>query len=287
MRVTRPTVSLVIPAYNEESHLVACLEAVVRQTVRPLEVIVVDNNSTDGTAAVARRFPFVTLLHEPRQGVAYARDTGFNAARGDIIGRTDGDSLLAPDWVERVQATFADPQVDAASGLVDYQSVGLKKVFTFIDARIRYYLARRTGAIDELFLYGVNMAIRRSAWQAVRGEVCHIRRHHEDLDLAVHMAQARRTIIFVPQMRATITPRQASASATEFCKYVWSGPRVYADHRMRAQYYMYPVAVFVTALYLPIRLMYKGYNPATGRFSLLYAWRSTAPTRVSPVSDVI
>ncbi|HSX08231.1 MAG TPA: glycosyltransferase family A protein [Candidatus Saccharimonadales bacterium] len=287
MRVTRPTVSLVIPAYNEESHLAACLEAIARQTVRPLEVIVVDNNSTDDTAAVARRFPFVTLLHEPRQGVVYARDAGFNAARGDIIGRTDGDSVLASDWVAQVQAAFADPAVDAASGLVEYQHVGLRKVFTFIDTRIRHHLARRTGAIDELFLYGVNMAIRRSAWQIVRGKVCHIRRHHEDLDLAVHLAQAHRNIIFAPQMRATITPRQASASAPEFYKYVWSGPRVYADHRMRAQHYMYPVAVFVTALYLPIRLLYKGYNPATGHFSLVYAWRSTAPARVSPVSETI
>src|SRR5688572_3020117 len=95
-----PTVSIVIPAYNEENHLRLCLEAVARQTVKPLEVIVVDNNSTDATAAIARSFPFVTLLSEKRQGPQPARDRGYNAAHGEIIGRLDADSIVALDWVE-------------------------------------------------------------------------------------------------------------------------------------------------------------------------------------------
>ncbi len=283
----RPTVSLVIPAYNEESHLAACLEAVARQTVRPLEVIVVDNNSTDGTAAVARQYPFVTLLHEPRQGVAYARDAGFNAARGDIIGRTDGDGLLAPNWVEELQKAFLDPTVDASSGVIEYCDVGLKKVFNFIDERFRRYLAARTSAINELFLYGVNMGIRRSAWEAVRGNVCHIRRLHEDLDLAAHMAHARKRVTFTPNMRVTIAPRQAAANIYDFYQYVWSGPQVYVEHGLRGQRYMYPMAVFTSVLYVPIHLLYKGYNPARQRFSLPYVWRSEVQTRVSPVSETV
>lgn len=281
------TVSLVIPVYNEESHLAACLEAIARQTVKPYEVIVVDNNSTDQTVAIAHRYPFVKVLHEGRQGVVFARDRGFDAAQGDIIGRTDGDSILAPDWVAEVQRVFTGATVDAASGIVSYRDVGLPQTFGIIDTRIRRYLARRMSVINELFLYGVNMAVRKDAWLAVRTSVCHERRMHEDLDLAIHMAKHRQRIVFAPTMQTSISPRQASANPREFSKYVWSNPRVYAEHGMVAQRYMYPIALFVLSLYLPIKFLYRGYNPDTQRFSLARAFTVTPPERVSPVSETI
>ncbi len=283
----RPTVSLVIPAYNEESHLAACLESIARQSVQPLEVIVVDNNSTDQTAAIASRYPFVTILHETQQGVVYARNTGFNAARGDIIGRTDADGRLAEDWVETVQNIFMEHSIDAVSGSVGYRDVGLKKVFDAVDNRIRHYLAARTGVWDELFLYGVNMAIRRSSWRKVREEVCHHRRMHEDMDLAAHMSLIGQTVRFDPLMYVTISPRQASAGPKEFYRYVWSSPRVYTRHGLRSHRHMYVVAAFVSMLYVGINLMYRGYNPRTRRFSITQLWRSEVAKRVSPVSDAI
>ena len=71
--------SLVIPCYNEQRRIKACLESVARQTVRPSEVLLVDNNSTDGTLRLARQFDFVTILKQPRQGVVFARNAGFDA----------------------------------------------------------------------------------------------------------------------------------------------------------------------------------------------------------------
>ncbi len=283
----RLRVSLVIPAYNEESHLAECLDAVAAQTVKPFEVIVVDNNSTDATAAVARRYPFVTLLHEERQGPAYARDCGFNAAHGDIIGRTDADSLLAPDWVARVQQLFADDALDAVSGAVTYRAIGLHRAFEVIDTRFRIYLARRGIKAGELFLYGVTMAIRRTAWHAVRGSVCHERRFAEDMDLAAHMSHLNQSVAFEPTLQATILPRQAASSPQVFYKYVMSCPRTYVEHGLTLQKHMYPVACLVMALYMPIHFLYKGYNPTTQRFSLAYMWRSNVRARISPVSETV
>ncbi|HSX35012.1 MAG TPA: glycosyltransferase family 2 protein [Candidatus Saccharimonadales bacterium] len=280
-------VSLVIPVYNEESYLALCLQAIAQQTVRPFEVIVVDNNSTDNTAAIAHQFPFVTVLQESRQGVAFARDRGFNAARGDIIGRTDGDTILAPDWVEKLQQAFADPCIDAVSGVVDYRDIGLKRMFDVVDEKYRHFLAKRVASLGEAFLYGVNMGVRRPAWRAVRAQVCHQRHLAEDLDLAVHLAAAGFTVGFAPGMRVSIAPRQAASRPHEFHKYVWSGPRVYAEHGLRAQRYMYPMALLVSALHGPICLLYKGYDPDKQRFSISYARRSAVAARVSPVSDLI
>jgi glycosyltransferase involved in cell wall biosynthesis len=87
-------ISIVIPVYNEAERIAACLESIAAQTVTPLEVIVVDNNSTDATVSIARSFPFVRVITAKCQGVIHARNRGFNAARGEIIGRIDADTRL-------------------------------------------------------------------------------------------------------------------------------------------------------------------------------------------------
>src|SRR5437868_5512986 len=113
-------VSIVIPVYNEADRLADCLEAIARQTVRPLEVIVVDNNSTDNTLEVAERYSFVTLLNEPKQGVVHARNTGFNAVTADIIGRIDADTILPADWVAQIEKIMLNKGISAVSGSPHY-----------------------------------------------------------------------------------------------------------------------------------------------------------------------
>lgn len=281
----KPSVSIIIPAYNEEGQLALCLDAIARQTVKPLEVIVVDNNSTDGTVAVASRYPFVTVLHESKQGVFYARNSGFDAARGEIIGRLDGDSAIDPDWVERVQSIFADDTVEAVSGQISYRDVGLDWAFNNIDRRIRRYLSRRMGDLGEQFLYGVNMAIRRKSWQKVRGEVCSARHLHEDLDLAAHLSFRRSNVIFEPSLHVSISPRQAASGLRQFLHYTWSNQRVFTEHNMQSRRYIWRIALLVSCLYVPIHLLYRGYNPKTQRFSLVYALTNAAQARISPVSE--
>src|SRR6266496_1315708 len=112
------TVSIVIPVYNEAPILERCLRAIETQTMAPLEVVVVDNNSTDNSAAIARSFKGVRVITEKRQGMVYARTKGFDAARGDVLGRIDADTQISPNWVERVAADCqADPDIDGLAGL--------------------------------------------------------------------------------------------------------------------------------------------------------------------------
>jgi glycosyltransferase involved in cell wall biosynthesis len=284
MILTRPRISLVIPAYNEESHIGDCLEAIARQTVQPYEVIVVDNNSTDQTAAIARSYPFVTVIREPRQGVVFARDRGFDAARGDVIGRLDADGRLAKDWIACVQQLFADGTVDAASGVVGYRDIASPRWFNISDRLVRQYIAWKMAQVHESFLYGVNMAIRRTSWEQVRAHVCHERRLHEDLDLAAHMSALKQNVVFTTTMWATISPRQAAASPYNFLQYVWANTAVCKEHNMASLRYFNQVALAVSCLYLPIHLLYKGYDPQRQRFSLTYALQNTAKARTSPVS---
>ena len=284
--VKYPSVSIVIPAFNEEGQLALCLDAIARQTVKPFEVIVVDNNSTDATVAVASRYPFVAVVHERRQGLVYARDCGFNAARGEVIGRLDADSEIASDWVENVRRIFADKTVEATSGPVSYRDIGLSALISKIDGYIRReYMTRRMGGLGEQFLYGSNMAIRRSSWRAVRGLVCHKHHLHEDIDLAAHMAQSRSKVIFSPELRAAVDWRQAASGPRQFWSHVWSNDRVFAEHELKSRKYARRVVWLVSALYVPIHVLYCGYNPRTKRFSLSYLLTNAIAIRPSPVTE--
>ena len=101
----RPTISLIIPAYNEEAYLGACLDAVMANIAdRALEIIVVDNNSTDGTKAVVERYPAVTYAFEPEKGITRARQRGFLTARGDILAYVDADTHPPAGWIETARA---------------------------------------------------------------------------------------------------------------------------------------------------------------------------------------
>ena len=105
-----PTVSLVISVWNRKDDLRENLAAIRLQTTKPLEVIVVDNCSKDGTPEmVLAEFPEVVLIRMPHSeyGACETFNVGFASARGDFIGILDDDVVLPPDWVEKMLAEFA------------------------------------------------------------------------------------------------------------------------------------------------------------------------------------
>lgn len=279
-------VSIVIPVYNEASQLGACLSAIARQTVRPFEVIVVDNNSTDGTVAISETFDFVTLIKEPKQGVVHARSRGFDTARGDIIARIDADSLLPSDWVESAQAVFADPSIDAVSGVAMYYNVAAARLFNAIDLFFRRRLSWQLK--DRVYLWGANMAIRRSAWQRVKPVLCERGGMHEDYDLAIHLQEIGGTVVFDERLKARVSSRRIDVGYLEFMHYVMVSPQTYAQHGIRQRWHMYWIVLVCAVGYLPARLLHRGYDPKTSSFSIgqLFAGRSVAP-RVDPTAHVV
>ncbi|HWB39578.1 MAG TPA: glycosyltransferase family 2 protein [Candidatus Saccharimonadales bacterium] len=274
------TVSIVIPVYNEADQLVACLQAIAAQTVRPLEVIVVDNNSNDSSSTVAESFGFVKIVREQRQGVVHARDRGFDAASGDIIGRIDADTRLSPDWVEAIQQLFVDESLAAVSGSVDYHDLPRRDINAKLDLFFRRRIA--SGMEGEVFLYGANMAVRRSVWQAVRTEVCHDAGLHEDFDLAIHTQALGFRAKFDRRLKASVSLRRFDSQLVELWPYLWQSPRTYARHGLKSQRNMYPVIVLVIAFYVPLKLLHRGYNAETGQFSLRQAVSPSSQVRVNP-----
>ena len=123
----RPQVSFVVPAYNEERLLPACLAAIraeIEATGCNAEILVVNNASTDGTAAVAAATPGVTVVEQPVKGLVQARSAGFLASRGVLVANIDADTLIPPGWLARVLRDFATyPKLVCLSGPYDYHDV--------------------------------------------------------------------------------------------------------------------------------------------------------------------
>lgn len=179
------TLSIIIPVYNEEHHLPACLNAIAKQTVKPSEVIVVDNNSTDSSVEIAKRYPFVRVIHEPVQGRGAARNAGFNAATSDIIGRIDADSVVAQNWVERVLYSFAhDEKLVGLTGLGEAATLPRLRLRTIIWTWLYFQWTLAAYGVETL--WGANMAIRQSAWPTVsKDTVLEDKNVHEDQDLSL------------------------------------------------------------------------------------------------------
>jgi glycosyltransferase involved in cell wall biosynthesis len=257
-------VSIVIPVYNEAGHLKACLDAISKQTVRPYEVIVVDNNSSDKTPKIAKSYPFVRLLHEKRQGVVHARTQGFDAATGDIIARIDADTIVPEDWVEKIQTVFADSSVDAASGVALYYNVAAAKFVNAIDLYFRRRLSSRLK--NCVYLWGANMAIRRQSWQNITDKLCYRGGLHEDFDLAIHLQEQGGIVRFEERMRAGVSSRRIDVNYLNFMRYVLKSPGTYAQHNIRARWHMYGVVLFCALTYVPARMLHRGYDPRAGAF---------------------
>ncbi len=107
-----PLASVVIPAYNAERYLGEAIESVLTQTYAPIETIVVDDGSSDGTAAVARSSPGVELIVQENAGPAAARNRGFAASHGEIVAFHDADDLMTPDKLAvQVGELLANPAI--------------------------------------------------------------------------------------------------------------------------------------------------------------------------------
>src|ERR1700722_10475952 len=95
--------SFVIPARNEEHYIGKCLESIFKAIGdrEDIEVIVVDNGSTDATQNVVKTFPKAKLVYEPTPGTSRARESGFRASTGTLVAFLDADTLLPDDWIAK------------------------------------------------------------------------------------------------------------------------------------------------------------------------------------------
>jgi peptidoglycan-N-acetylglucosamine deacetylase len=167
---TLPSISVVVPAYNEEYMLPECLKTLKDQDYKgTYEIIVVDNASTDATAQIARSFG-CKVLHESVKGYNYAIRKGFAEADGEIIACTDADTMLPKDWLSKIAANLLQPGVVACGGVFRFYDGSPLMRFFGLFGRFNYHIAganmgvwkdayRRTGGFKEEVNLGADVEI--------------------------------------------------------------------------------------------------------------------------------
>ncbi|ORA16090.1 hypothetical protein BST12_21115 [Mycobacterium angelicum] len=268
-----PSVSIVIPAYNEERFIGRCLESCLDQTSIPDEIIVVNNKSTDATASIVRwyqsQYPHIDIRlldQNEYQGIAPTRNCGFDAARSEVIGRIDADSLLSRDWVETVRRCFSDPAIDAATGPVLYYDMPMRGLFFRIDHTTRTRLHRRS--TDQRFLLGANMALRACAWWAVGDQTLLDLEDqlHEDIDLAVVLFKNNFEVVYEPTLVAGMSGRRVESCARDFYRYSTRYLRTTKAHEVKSGTALMTIFILMT-LYPSIRMLRFFYDVENNRFT--------------------
>lgn len=191
--------SIIIPAYNEEKVLGGCLQAVTkacRGIEKEVEIVVINNASTDKTAEVVKSFDNVKMFNESRKGLLFARQAGFENSIGELIANIDADTIMPKDWVRRVLVEFANqPNMTALSGPYNYYDLSRWVNFW---VRIFYYLGFVNHLVVQFILHrgammqGGNFVLRRQALEKVGGYNLKLSFYGEDTDMAIRMSKVGR-----------------------------------------------------------------------------------------------
>lgn len=205
-------ISVVIPAYNEENYLAACLQSLKDQTVTPDEIIVVDNNSSDRTPDIAKEFG-VTLIKEKKQGIIFARNTGYDKASGDIIVRTDADTKAPTTWIARIKDQFSKYKIDCITGPVVIYDLPFPNPLWSYAALAPF----RILANGKILVVGPNHALTKQMWLKIHDQVCFDQKIvHEDFDIGLTIDKNNGKIKYDPQLVMFMSGRRIKKNPLSF-----------------------------------------------------------------------
>jgi len=195
-------ISVVVPAYNEEKYIKRTLESLKKQSLKPYEVIVVDNGSTDKTKEISELLGAKVIL-EKNKGIGFARRAGFKAASGDVIATTDADTILSADWLFKISNAFLkNKEIIAVGGPYKFDTD-------------KYKIIIKTVSLIWIFgdrilnwgnnIPGVNMAVSKEAYQKSGGfkKIYYF----EDLDLSLRLKRIGK-VLFLRNLEVTTSFRR-------------------------------------------------------------------------------
>ncbi len=192
-------VSIVIPAYNVEKTVGACLDALLAQIPVAGEIIVVDDGSTDATRTIAKS-KGVRVIAQRNRGAAAARNAGAEQARGEIALFIDGDCVPASNWIQAMLAPLSDAEIIGACGMKQTRQPGIIPRFIQMEFDYRYDNERKLRYID--FIDSGTAAYRREVFLQTGGFDVTLA-DAEDVDLSYRlsargyrMAFARDAIVY-------------------------------------------------------------------------------------------
>ena len=173
-----PLISVIIPIYNVEKYLRECLDSVLAQTYKNLEIILIDDGSPDNCGKICDEYAAkdnrIKVIHQINQGVSAARNAGLDAARGEYIGFVDSDDYIKPDMYEYLYALISKDNADMAMCNViqtdTFKSAApIQDIYKLIEARDIFYWSEWMWLICKLFSTNLFKKIRLNT-EIIHGE---------------------------------------------------------------------------------------------------------------------
>ena len=162
-------ISVVVPFYNVEKYIKDCVESLLSQNypANDYEIIFVDNNSTDSSVDMLKRYSGIKLISESMQGSYAARNGGIRESSGQIVAFTDSDCIASPDWLAEIERALSEPGVSVVLGqcLMANDSLLLSMVQHYENEKNIYTFSSNDGNL--YFGHTNNMAVRRELFDDV------------------------------------------------------------------------------------------------------------------------
>ncbi len=194
MSAIAPKLTVVIPVYNGSAVLTQALTAMAASRVKPFELLVVDDGSTDDSAGVAERYGACVLHTAKQSGPAHARNLGAQTAKGDVLFFLDADVCVHPDTIGLVVDAFTDPQLDALMG--SYDDDPAEPDFLSQYKNLMHCYVHHTARSEACTFWSGCGAIRREVFFAYSGfDESYDRPAIEDIELGYRLTEAGRRIV--------------------------------------------------------------------------------------------
>ncbi len=288
--VVAPSISLVICTYNREKFLPACLQSLARQTLAPryFEIIIVDNNSTDRTAAISRAFieghPALPVRYvlEPRQGLSYARNRGIAEARGRWITYIDDDAEAEPDFLQQLyDYVAAHPEIAGLGGKVLPKFEGeeppwlnpfLNMMVSGVDHGEEPFRAR-----GKKYPIGCNMTYRRDLLEAAGGFNTRLKWRMDDKYIFQAVSRLNDAVYYYP---SAVVYHNIDADRTSDANFDTLSRRLGSEerHRIAGQgplVWLGKVAEYIfkwgASLLIALAFLLRG-EPAKARYTVRFRW---------------
>ncbi len=164
-----PFITVIIPFCNAEEYIEKCIQGLLAQDFSQdgYEIIMINNNSTDASAAIVQRYPEITLLEEKKQGAYAARNCGILHAKGDILAFTDSDCVVEVHWLQYIAKAMENSNTVIVLGsrqpIINSLALGL--LMSYENVKKAYVF---NSDVKELYFgHTNNMAVRRSVFDLV------------------------------------------------------------------------------------------------------------------------
>lgn len=200
----KSTVTVLVPAYNDENTIDVVLQALTRLTYRPVEIVVVDDASTDGTSGIVRRLPVTAIRNDANRGLGHNLNAGLQRCESEFLAVVQSDcEVIGEDWLDRMLEPMADPQVGVVVSqreIPDFSS--LPAGARLFNAVVPQDLLNKTGTSQSLDycrgkadLYRVSLLRELGGWDPAFFTA------GEDTDLSIRLKRKKAKILLHPEAK--------------------------------------------------------------------------------------